>query len=346
MFISSYHHAYETLREARNLDTLLNALRAAAEPTRLRALAILAENELTVSELTQILGQSQPRVSRHLKVLCNAGLLERFREGAWVFYRLADNSGAAHVAQALLPLIPDGDPAVTGDARRVEVVRRLREQSAAKYFQEMAPHWHQVRSLYVPESAVETAMLDALLDAPGGAPIGDLVDLGTGTGRILEVFAPRISRGTGFDLSHAMLGVARAGLASANIRNCQVRHGDLYNLPVSDDSVDAVTIHQVLHYLEYPRAGVSEAARILRPGGRLLIVDFAPHDLEFLRTEHAHRRLGLADDTVSGWCREAGLDVEPVVHLAGDTGAGQTLTVSLWLATKKTHSQSPAKEDS
>lgn len=335
MFICWYLYTNNTPLEARNLETLLNALRAAAEPTRLRVLAILAENELTVSELTQILGQSQPRVSRHLKVLCEAGLLERFREGAWAFYRLSDSSTAAHVAQALLPLIPEDDASVTGDARRVEVVRQLREQAAAKYFQEMAPHWHRVRSLYVPETAVEGAMLDAL----GEAPIDELVDLGTGTGRILEILAPRITRGTGIDLSHAMLGVARAALAKAGIRNCQVRHGDLYNLPVSDGSVDAVTIHQVLHYLEYPRAGVLEAARILRPGGKLVIADFAPHDLEFLRTEHAHRRLGLADEIVSGWCREAGLDVEPVTHLKGDPGAGQTLTVSLWLAGKRPHEQ-------
>lgn len=296
-----------------------------------------------MSELTQILGQSQPRVSRHLKVLCEAGLLERFREGAWAFYGLSEGSGTASaVAQALLPLIPGEDAAVAADARRVEVVRRLRERAAAKYFQEMAPHWHQVRSLYVPESAVERTMLDAL----GEEPIEDLVDLGTGTGRILEVLAPRIKRGTGFDLSHAMLGVARAALARAGIRHCQVRHGDLYNLPVSDDAVDVVTFHQVLHYLEYPRAGVLEAARILRPGGRLLIVDFAPHDLEFLRTQHAHRRLGLADDTVSGWCREAGLDVAPVTHLEGDRGAGQTLTVSLWLATKRPHETLPTQEAS
>ncbi|MFZ0488079.1 MAG: metalloregulator ArsR/SmtB family transcription factor, partial [Arenicellales bacterium] len=262
---------------------MLTALRAAAEPTRLRVLAILAENELTVSELTQILGQSQPRVSRHLKILCNAGLLERFREGSWAFYRLADSGPAAEVARALLPLIPGDDPAVTSDVRRVEVVRQLREQAAARYFQEVAPHWHQIRSLYVPETAVEEAMVRAV----GDRPVEDLVDLGTGTGRILEVFASRIKRGLGFDLSHAMLGVARARLAKANIHHCSVRHEDLYSLPVAEDSVDVVTIHQVLHYLEYPRAGVAEAARILKPGGRLLVVDFAPHDLEFLRTEHA-----------------------------------------------------------
>ncbi|NIR28191.1 MAG: metalloregulator ArsR/SmtB family transcription factor [Gammaproteobacteria bacterium] len=318
------------------MDILLTALRAAAEPTRLRILAILAENELTVSEFTQILGQSQPRVSRHLKVMCDAGLLERFREGAWAFYRLTDAGRGAQVAHALLPLIPADDPALTRDLRRVEAVRHEREEGAARYFREVAPYWHHIRSLYVPESAVERAMVEAL----GDAPIGEMLDLGTGTGRILEVLAPRIRRGVGFDLSHAMLAVARARLAKAKIHHCHVRYGDLYNLPLADDSVDVVTIHQVLHFLEDPRSGISEAARVLRPRGRLLVVDFAPHDLEFLRTEHAHRRLGISDEAVSGWCRAAGLDVSPVVHLAGEPGAGQTLTVSLWLAVKRARARS------
>lgn len=313
------------------MEPLLTALRAAAEPTRLRILAVLAENELTVSELTQILAQSQPRVSRHLKVMCDAGLLERFREGARVFYRLADTGGWAEVARSLLPLIPLDDPALKEDMQRLEEVRRMREQAAARYFQEMAPRWNHIRSLYLPESAVE----DAMLEAVGSDAIDEFLDLGTGTGRILEVFASRVKRGVGFDLSHAMLDVARARLHRANIRHCSVRHADLYNLPVANEAADVVAIHQVLHYLEYPRTAIGEAARVLRPGGRMLIVDFAPHELESLRTDHAHRRLGLPDEAVSGWCRDAGLDVEPVVHLAGDPGAGQSLTVSLWLAARK-----------
>lgn len=314
-----------------DLEPLLTALRAAAEPTRLRILAVLRDNELTVGELTQVLAQSQPRVSRHLKVMCDAGLLERFREGARAFYRVADSGPLAEVARSLLPMIPDDDPALGEDMQRVAAVRQAREQAAARYFQKMAPHWDRIRSLYLPESAVEEAMLETV----GRRPIGELLDLGTGTGRILEVFASRVRRGVGFDLSHAMLDVARARLDKAGIRNCSVRHGDLYNLPVADASADLVTIHQVLHYLEYPRNAIAEAARTLRPGGRLLIVDFAPHDLEFLRTDHAHRRLGLSAESVNTWCRDVGLEVEPVVNLAGDPGAGQTLTVSLWPAAKQ-----------
>lgn len=319
---------------------MLTALRAAAEPTRLRILAILAENELTVGELTQVLDQSQPRVSRHLKVLCEAGLLERFREGARVFYCLSDTGGLAEVARSLLTLIPEEDPALEDDMERLEGVRRRREQAAARYFQEMAPRWNHIRSLYLPESAVEAAMLEAA----GGGTIEEFLDIGTGTGRILEIFAPRVKRGVGFDLSHAMLDVARARLDKVGIRHCSVRPGDLYSLPLASESVDAIAIHQVLHYLEYPRTGIAEAARVLRPGGRLLVVDFAPHDLEFLRTDHAHRRLGLPDESVAAWCRDEGLEVEPVVHLAGDPGAGQTLTVSLWAAAKQAEYNESTKE--
>ncbi|MDZ7843109.1 MAG: metalloregulator ArsR/SmtB family transcription factor [Gammaproteobacteria bacterium] len=319
---------------------MLTTLRAAAEPTRLRILAILAENELTVSELTQVLAQSQPRVSRHLKVMGEAGLLERFREGARVFYRLADSGDAAELSRALLPLIPGDDAALEEDMERLEGVRRCRERAAARYFQEMAPRWNHIRSLYLPESAVE----DAMLEAVGNGAIEEFLDLGTGTGRILEIFASRVKRGIGFDLSHAMLDVARARLDKVGIRHCSVRHGDLYSLPLANESVDVVTIHQVLHYLEYPRSGIAEAARVLRPGGRVLIVDFAPHDLEFLRTDHAHRRLGLADESVAAWCREEGLEDQPVVHMAGDPGAGQTLTVSLWVAAKRAEYNESTKE--
>lgn len=317
------------------MEPLLSALRAVAEPTRLRILAVLGSNELTVGELTRILEQSQPRVSRHLKVMCEAGLLERFREGARVFYRLSERGGSADVAGTLLAMIPEHDPLRRADFERVRAVRRVREQAAARYFQKMAPYWHRIRSLYVPESSVEAAMRAAL----GEAPIGELLDLGTGTGRVLEIFAPRARRAVGFDLSHAMLGVARARLDRLGIRNCSVRQGDLYKLPVASDSADVVTIHQVLHYLERPRDGLAEAARVLKPGGRLLIVDFAPHDQEFLREEHAHRRLGIAAETLANWCRDAGLSVAPATQLAGDPGAGQSLTVSLWLAGKQVGSR-------
>lgn len=313
------------------MDVLLNGLRAAGEHTRLRLLAVLEGAELTVSELTRILGQSQPRVSRHLKLLCEAGLLDRFQEGAWVFYRLADRGAGAELARTLLTLLPQDDSQLARDLQRLESIKQERAAAAAKYFRENAERWDAIRSLYVAESDVEKAMLKAA----GDAPIESLLDLGTGTGRVLQVFSGRVQYGLGIDLSREMLAVARANLERANVRHCQVRLGDIYNLSVPAACMDVVTIHQVLHFLADPAAAVAEAARTLRPGGRMLIVDFAPHKLEFLRTRYAHRRLGFADQEVISWCRSAGLVDITVRHLTAAGKAGtDRLTVSLWSATQ------------
>ncbi len=309
------------------MNTLLNALRAAAEPTRLRLLALCGEAELTVTELTWILGQSQPRVSRHLKVLCEAGLLDRFREGTWAFYRQADAGEPGGLARTLMALIPRHDAELVRDFERLEAVKESRAVAAAAYFRANATRWDEIRSLYVPESDVETVLLSVF----AGRRIGEFLDIGTGTGRILELFADRFHRGIGIDLSHDMLAVARANLERAGHGHCQVRHGDMYHLPLSGESVDAVTFHQVLHFASDPAAAIAEAARVLRPGvgTALAIVDFAPHELEFLREEHTHRRLGFSDVEVVEWLEAARLVPGGRVRLEGDP-----LTVVVWAATK------------
>ncbi len=313
------------------MEQLLAGLRAAAEPTRLRILAVLSRTDLTVTELTQVLGQSQPRVSRHLKLLCDAGLLTRFQEGSWVFYRLADDGSGADLARAVLSRLPPEDANLTRDLERLDAVRRARAAAAAQFFKENASHWDRIRSLYVPETEVERAMLTAVKDKK----VNDLLDIGTGTGRILQVFADRVRRGLGIDLSREMLSVARANLEKRNLRHCHVRQGDIYNLSVPQGSMDVVTIHHVLHFLDDPAAAIREAARALRPGGRLLIVDFAPHQLEFLRSEYAHRRLGFTDEEIAGWCQAAGLEHLRIQHLkARGKKAKDKLTVTLWTATQ------------
>lgn len=301
---------------------LLEALRAAAEPTRLRLLALLSHGELTVSELTQLMGQSQPRVSRHLKLLGDAGLLERVPEGAWVFYRLRDHA----LVEAILSLLPGDDPLLAADRARLADVQRAREATAEAYFEAHAHEWGTIRSLYVAEAEVERALLDVV---GADAQIGDLLDIGTGTGRILELLAPRATRAVGIDRSPAMLGAARPAFAEPRLRHVQLRQGDLYRLPVADASVDLAVIHQVLHYVDDPAAAFREVARVLRPGGRLVLVDFAPHTLEFLRAEHAHRRLGFATDDIRLWATAAGLQVREARRLAGDP-----LTVVLWEAVR------------
>jgi ArsR family transcriptional regulator len=306
------------------MEQLLAGLRAAAEPTRLRLLALCARGELTVSEFTQILGQSQPRVSRHLKLLCEAGLLERFREGTHAFYLIAKEGPCAPLAERIVALMRPDDPEVALDLERLAVIKQARAEQAARYFRENAPRWDRIRSLYIDESQVEHALLEAL---PRG-PVEELIDVGTGTGRILELLGPRIKRGVGVDLSREMLTVARANLEKAGLRNVAVRHGDMYQLPWPAGSFDLATIHQVLHFAADPEGAIAEVARVLRPGGRLVIVDFAPHALEYLRSEHAHRRLGFHDAEIEQWCRAAGLALDGHKLLPGDP-----LTVSIWSAT-------------
>lgn len=307
------------------MHQLLDSLKAAAEPTRLRVLALCALGELSVTELTQILGQSQPRVSRHLKLLCDAGMLERHREGNWVFHRIARTGPGAALARALTALLPVGDPELGRDLKHLEAIRQQRAAAAAAYFGHNADKWDEIRSLHVDEAEVERLLLDLLPPTP----VGDLLDIGTGTGRILELLGPRVAHGVGIDQSREMLAVARDKLGRARLGNCAVRQADMYRLPFEQGSMDLVTIHQVLHFAEQPAAVVAEAARVLQPRGRLLVVDFARHDLEYLRTEHAHRRLGFTEEEIMGWCRDQGLMPAPPVVLRGSP-----LAVTIWSAVK------------
>ncbi|HEX3860428.1 MAG TPA: metalloregulator ArsR/SmtB family transcription factor [Stellaceae bacterium] len=315
-----------------SMDELLAALRAVAEPTRLRLLVLCARGELTVSELAQILGQSQPRVSRHLKLLCEAGLLDRFREGSWVFYRLAAHNTTGALSRHLVAACGEADATIALDLQRLAAIKRQRADLAAAYFSANAEQWHRIRSLYIDEREVE-AVLTRIIAATQPR---DLLDIGTGTGRMIEVLAPHVATALGVDQSREMLAVARVNLERAGLGNSQVRLGDMYQLPLPDASFDAVIIHQVLHYADRPDAAIAEAARVLRPGGALVAVDFAPHALEFLRDEQAHRRLGFADADIDDWCRTAGLNPAPAQVLPGDP-----LTVAIWTARRPAASDVP-----
>src|SRR5882757_68802 len=309
-------------------DDLNGALKAAGEETRLRILGLLFEAELTVSDLTEILRQSQPRISRHLKLLAEAGLVARFREGAWAFFRLAEQGQAALAIRSLLARLDPDDPVIARDRERLGEVRAARAAAAQAYFKAHAAEWDRIRRLHAADEAVEAEVRAALSDRP----FRSLLDLGTGTGRMLELLGPQIERGLGIDLNHDMLAFARSRLDHAGIKNCSVRQGDIFDLSVPRDSFDVVIIHQVLHFLDDGGRAIREAARVLRPNGRLLVVDFAPHGLEFRRDEHAHRRLGFAPETVTQWLEQAGLD--GVVHrsLAPEPGSDGKIAVSLWLA--------------
>ena len=305
--------------------TLVSALRAAGEVTRLRLLALLAEGEHSVKDLTEILGQSQPRVSRHLKLLADAGLVTRNAEGAWAYYRLADSEAAAELGRWLVERLDSDDIERSRDRQRLEAVRTTQQSQAAAYFAKVAPRWDELRQLHVPEEAVEAAILKAL----EGRVVDLLIDLGTGTGRMLELLKAHYRRAIGIDASREMLAVARAKLAAGNINNAQARLGDIADLDGSTGKADVIIVHQVLHYFDDPGRAIAQARRALKPGGEMLIVDFAPHELEFLRTEHAHRRLGLSEGQMVGWARTAGLTVADLTTFPPSRDA-EGLTVCLW----------------
>lgn len=321
--------------------SVLTALEAAGEETRLRLLALLSEAELTVSELVTILGQSQPRISRHLKLLAEAGLVERHREGAWAFFAPARRTAVAELARDLVSRLDPDEPSLLADRARLAEVRAARQAQAERYFAAQAGNWDKLRAMHVAEERVEAAVLDAV----GPGPFQALLDLGTGTGRMLELLAPRAVRALGVDSSPAMLNVARTRLDRSGLRNVQLRQGDLYALPVDRQGYDLGIIHQVLHYLDDPARALKEAARTLRPRGRLVVVDFAPHAEESLRNQHAHRRLGFGRGELDGFLAAAGLTAEPGLDVTPLDSEGGQLTVSIWVGRDpRTQSDAPSPE--
>ncbi|MCB1002244.1 MAG: metalloregulator ArsR/SmtB family transcription factor [Acidimicrobiales bacterium] len=310
-------------------DSMLDVLRAIGEPTRLRIVALLRHGELTVSDFTDILGQSQPRISRHLRLLADAGVVDKHREGSWVFFHGVETGPIAELVAGLLLGLDDHDPAVAGDLDRLHVVRQRRSAAAQEYFAGIAARWDEERSLHADDDEVDRAIAAIV-----GTGHRSLLDVGTGTGRMLQLLGRGVARVVGLDTSHSMLAVARANLDRAEVRGVDLRQGDVHRPPFPPDSFDLVVVHQVLHFLDDPARALREMARLLTPGGRLLIVDLAPHGLEFLRSEHAHRRLGFRADTVCGWLDQCELDVAAVRSLAppASTDGVERLTVQMWMA--------------
>jgi ArsR family transcriptional regulator len=321
------------------LTHLVTQLRAAGEITRMRILALLAHGELSVGELAQVLNQSQPRLSRHLKFLTGAGLVERLPEGAWVFYRLPVEGGARGLVDTLIAGIDQADAELRRDLDRLRDVKAERASAAEQYFARVADEWDRLRALHYAEADIEKAVLDAA----GPGPFDLVVDFGTGTGRMLTLFAGKARRVEGIDLSHQMLTVARSKLEAAGAANASVRHGDATASPYPDNSASLVIIHQVLHFLDDPGRALLEAARVLAPGGRLIVVEFAPHSLEHLRAEHAHRHLGVSEADMARWAERAGLTTRAAKTFRAPHGE-KGIAVMVWSAeSQKVAKAAPGK---
>lgn len=306
----------------------MDLFRALGDPTRLRIVQLLREMELAVGEIAIVVGQSQPRVSRHIRILVDSGLVERRREGSWVFLNLSSDETERALGH-LLDVVPR-DPAEVlwkeADLARLAAIRAERARAAEDYFATHAEHWDAIRSLHAPEAEVEQAMAGMLHEAPLGA----MLDIGTGTGRMATLFADKASRVTAIDRSPDMLRLARAKTPEILAEKIRFQIGDFYGLPVDDASIDTALLHQVLHYAQQPERVIADVARVLAEDGRLLIADFAAHEREDLRQRAAHARLGFSDAQIESWYRAAGIDLMETRALEGGE-----LTVKLWLGRRR-----------
>lgn len=312
-------------------DQHLAVLRSIAESTRVRIVAVLRHGELTVTDLTEVLGQSQPRISRHLRLLGEAGVVKRNREGNFMFFSLVRSGPIRSLTDGILDQLDIHAPPLTADAERLEMVRQRRTEAGQEYFGRIAADWDRVRTLHAPDEIVEAAVRRVAAERP----YASLLDVGTGTGRMLQVLAgtdapSRPERIVGLDSNPSMLAVARSNLDQASIDQVELRQGNVHQPPFDDITFDLVVMHQVLHFLDDPDRALDTVSRLVAPHGQLIVIDFAPHTLDFLQHEHAHRRLGFRADVINGWLTDAGLDPSPVEHIGTHD---DRLTVTLWSAT-------------
>lgn len=306
------------------LDAVVHGLKAAADPTRLRLLALLSHGELAVHEICEVLAQSQPRVSRHLRLLVEAGFLDRFREQQLVYYRAPTEGQGRAWWELLRQMLESEDPQLRRDRERMGTVIAERARAAAAELRAESPA---TEAAEAPNAAEDLAAV--VLEEIGPVGIGALLDVGTGTGRMAALFAPHSRHVTAFDKSPEMLRIARARLQHLPPDSVELVKGDFTRLPFADAGFDTVLFHQVLHYAQEPEAVLAEAARVARPGGRIAVVDFAAHDREELRERHAHARLGFSDEQMLALLSEAGFAPAPAIALPG-----RPLTVKIWTAVK------------
>lgn len=313
------------------METFARILKLLGHPDRLRILALLSQEELTVSELVSVLELSQPRVTQYVRSLEDAGILDRIREGSWVFSRLkpSSESDIAEMVTGLLDRLPHNDPALVGDRKRLEQVRKDRACRAEQFFADVANDRGRLSHEFIPQTQVEEAILSKL----GGQSFEFMVDLGTGSGRMLALLADRVERGVGVDLSSDMLKVARYTLSDDRFGHLSVQQSDLKKTPLADNIADLVTLHQVLHHLDRPADALREASRLLKPGGVLLVVDFAEHEREEFRSDYAHRRLGFAEQEVSDLMTRFAFNASQATRVKGDEASHPDLLI--WQATLK-----------
>jgi ArsR family transcriptional regulator len=293
----------------------LDSLSALSDPVRCRMLRLLDDHELTVSELCAILQLPQSTVSRHLRILSDGGWASSRRDGTSRYYSLVrGDAGLAQVWQLTrAELEVRRAVELSQDARRVAAVMARRRETSVQFFAGASDEWDRLRAEMFGRDFGPMALLGWL---PSEWVVGDL---GCGTGALLPLLAPHVSRVIGVDASDEMLAAAR--VRASDLANVELRKGSLESLPIDDRSLDAAALMLVLHHVPSPAAAMAEAARVLEPGGRLLIVDMAPHEREEYRHEMGHVWLGFSDEQMRRLLEQAGFTGIQVLALPASADA-------------------------
>ncbi len=319
------------MEKIKNYQDLIAIYKALGEETRLRIVCLLRNRELSVSDLTSLLHQSQPCISNHLKLLYEQGIVKRYQEGSYAYFRLTSDRQLIRLINAGLERLDFlYDPVLRDDVNHYRELMDVQAEKSITFFAEIAEKWNKIRILTIPAKQEEEFLYEKLKDVI----VGNFIDLGTGTGRMLKIFSENYKNGVGIDWSHNMLNVARACLHQNQINHAYVCQGNIYNLTFDDFLADCVISHQVLHYLSTPHKVFKQVAQLLKPGGKFVIVDFAPHNSEFLLKNYAHQRLGFSDEIIQEWLSLNDFQLKETHSLVPDpdTAEKQKITLKIWVA--------------
>ncbi|HBA88778.1 MAG TPA: ArsR family transcriptional regulator [Geobacter sp.] len=301
---------------------MLDLLKALADPCRLRLVAVLLRAEFTVQELTQILAMGQSRISRHLKILTEAGVLSVKRQGTWSYYRVGDGNDFFRAIRPAVERELERLPERRDDLAAVALALEARRKRSLEFFDQHARSWDVLSRTLLPVPEYQERLL-ALVPS-----VDTLLEIGVGTGALLPDLARRAHKVIGVDHSPAMLEEARRRVADDGNGAAELRLGEMTHLPLADGGAGCVVANMVLHHAADPQAVLAEIARVLKPQGTLVLADLARHEREWAREQLADQWLGFEVEELQGWLKGAGLDGIQVDRVAAGNGQEDVLLVT------------------
>lgn len=301
---------------------MLDLLKALADPCRLRLVAVLLRAEFTVQELTQILDMGQSRISRHLKILSEAGVLSVKRQGTWSYYRVGEDSAFFCAIRPAFERELEQLPQRREDLAAVALALEARRRRSLEFFDQHARTWDVLSRTLLPVPQYQERLLSLV------PTVDTLLEIGVGTGALLPDLSRRAAKVIGVDHSPAMLDEARRRLDHAGNSAAELRLGEMTHLPLADGGAGCVVANMVLHHAADPQAVLAEITRVLKPGGILVLADLARHEREWAREQLADQWLGFEEEELRGWLQGAGLGSIVIERVAAENGQEDVLLVT------------------